>query len=398
MKVLRVSQEFAPVHTGPIKQALNIMAGLAKHGHKNIVLASTQGLDDNAYKVEAYPHNTTLYRYPVLFKVMRYFFVRGVARDLPSFADVDLVHVHSWRSHLADATIRFAKKRGVPSVLHAHASAYAEHLVSNPLLRFPYKVYDLLFKQSVAQSADAVVVSTEQEKHECVRYGIDERRIHVIPSGVNASDFADVQRTRPTHPDVPTVLLVGRLARDRNVELLLRALAPLKAQGVPFQARIVGPEENRTKMSRGGYLNELKSLTQQLGLAEDVTFVGPLKGQALRQAYVDADIFVYPSLYENFGNTVLEAAAAGLPILATSTGVAADLVQDGKTGYLVDMTDPADLSHRLGDLLRDGEKCQRLGQEAKRLALRDYNWDAIIERYIDLYNHLLNRVPLAKAA
>ncbi len=388
MKVLRVSQEFAPINTGPIKQALNIMAGLSKRGHQNIVLASTQGADSNTHRIETLPHNTTLHRYPVLFKVMRYFFVRGVERDLYSF-DMDLVHVHSWRSHLADATIRIAKKRGIPSVLHAHASAYAEYLVPHTLLRFPYRVYDLLFKRSVAQSADAVVVSTEQEKLECVRYGIDEHRIHVIPSGVNAADFATVQRTRPLRPETPVVLLVGRLARDRNVELLLRALAPLKAQGVPFHARIVGPEEKRTKMSRGGYLKELQRLTGQLGLTEDVTFVGPLRGQALLQAYVDADVFVYPSLYENFGNTVLEAAAAGLPILATPTGVATDLIQDGKTGYLVSMTDPADLSRRLGELLDNPTERQRLGNEVRRVALRDYNWDAIVEQYVELYTRLL---------
>ncbi len=397
MKVLRVSQEFAPITTGPIKQALNIMAGLSKRGHQNIVLASTQGLENNAPQVEAFPHDTEVHRYPILFKIMRYFFVRGVEKDLRKF-DVDLVHVHSWRSHLADATIQIAKKRGIPSVLHAHASAYAEYLVTNPLLRFPYKVYDVLFKRRVVQAADAVVVSTEQEKLECIRYGISESCIHVIPSGVNTSDFEGVTRTRPPLPEVPEVLLVGRLARDRNVELLLRALAPLKQQGIPFHARIVGPEEKRTKMSRDGYLSELRALTRQLGLEGDVTFVGPLRGEALLQAYVDADIFVYPSLYENFGNTVLEAAAAGLPILATPTGVATDLIRDGETGYLVDMVDPTELSRHLSRLLRNPEERQQLGREVRRVALSEYNWDTIVERYVDLYGRLLERTPLAKAA
>ena len=393
MKILRVSQEFAPIYTGPIKQALNIMSGLAKRGHQNVVLASTEGVSDNSYKVEAYPHNTTLYRYPILFKVMRYFFVRGLTRDLPLF-DADLVHVHSWRSHLADSTVRFAKAHGIPSVLHAHASAYAEQLVTNPLLRFPYKVYDFLFKKSVVQSADAVVVSTAQERLDCIRYGVDDKRIHIIPSGVSVNDFTAVERSAPAEPDVPTVLLVGRLARGRNVELLLRALATLKAREIPFRARIVGPEAKSTKTSCDGYLDELKSLTQRLELTEDVSFVGPLQGESLLQAYIDADIFVYTSVYENFGNTVLEAAAAGLPIVATPTGVATDLVKSGVTGYLVSMSDPADLSQRLADLLRDPSKRQRLGQEARRLALRDYDWDTIVEKYLRLYSLLLEHSPL----
>jgi glycosyltransferase involved in cell wall biosynthesis len=397
VKVLRISQEYLPQISGPIKQASSIAAGLSKLGHQNIILSSTEGLAHNNYAFEQLSDNIALHRYPITFTVMRYFFLKNFRKDLWTF-DYDIIHAHSWRSQLADTAIQVGKRRGVPTVLHAHASAYAEYLATSNLHRAPYKVYDLLFKSRVPLAADAVVVSTNQEKDECLRYGVRPERIHVIPSGITPADYTRLQRSGPTATPQLRVLFVGRLARDRNVELALRALNIFRGADFDFTFRIVGPEEKRTQTSRGGYIDELKQLAIELGIGEKVEFVGVRKGNALLQEYANADVFVYPSLYENFGNTVLEAAGAGLPILATATGVARDLVQNGETGYIVSASDPSHLASRLETLANGVELRQKLGAAVMRRAHTEYDWSRIVHRYSELYTLLLKDTELSSVA
>ena len=110
------------------------------------------------------------------------------------------------------------------------------------------------------------------------------------------------------------ILFVGRIARVRRIELLLQAASQLT---IPFHLTIVGGEEKTSSITRGGYLDELQLLTKQLNLNNKVTFTGKKAPSELKPFYKLANIFVYPSLYENFGQPLIEAAAHGLPLIST---------------------------------------------------------------------------------
>jgi len=237
----------------------------------------------------------------------------------------------------------------------------------------------LTFKTS-AKVADAVVVSSKLEYEDAIEFGIKKNKLFVIPMGIDVDEYVDSQIN---HEGTINILFVGRIARVRRIEILLQAVARLS---IPCQLILVGGEEKTSSLSKSGYLDELKNLCKALNINDQVTFVGEVPQDELFNWYSKGDIFVYPSLYENFGQPILEAAAAGLPIISTSVGVARELITDNETGFLFtgDVQELADRITQLSDQNIRKEMGKSLRQKARSL----YGWKGIIKQYLDLYYSL----------
>lgn len=270
--------------------------------------------------------------------------------------------------------------KGKPRVLNTHGSllGYRKYLPAG-FQRLPYEVYDRLTFKRAARSADAVVVSSKFEYTDAVEFGIDKNKLHVIPMGIDIESRPEGRREQ--EGGVLRLLFVGRLARVRRVELLLRAAAKLS---IPYHVTIVGGEEKTAGLSPPGYRDELKKLCADLGIAEHVTFAGAQPPDALKNFYRAAHVFVYPSLYENFGQPVLEAAAAGLPVVATAVGVARELVRDGETGFLVP-GEPPSIAERI-TALAEPETRAAFGNSIRAAVRKKFSWDNIIQRYVAIYH------------
>jgi UDP-glucose:(heptosyl)LPS alpha-1,3-glucosyltransferase len=237
----------------------------------------------------------------------------------------------------------------------------------------------LTFKAS-AKVADAVVVSSKLEYEDAIEFGIIKNKLFVIPMGIDVDEYDDSQIN---HEGTINILFVGRIARVRRIEILLQAVAKLS---IPYQLILVGGEEKTSSLSKSGYLIELKNLCKALNINDQVTFVGSVPQDELSNWYSKGDIFVYPSLYENFGQPILEAAAAGLPIISTPVGVARELITDNETGFLF-TGDVQELTDRITQLIdQNGRK--EMGKALRQRARSLYGWKEIIKQYLDLYYSL----------
>ena len=194
----------------------------------------------------------------------------------------------------------------------------------------------------------------------------------------------EVDHTKKVANDILQLLFVGRIARVRRIELLIQAAEKLT---FPFHLTIAGGEEKTSSVTRSGYIKELKDLAQKLNLNNKISFVGRKTQEELKEYYRMADIFVYPSKYENFGQPLLEAGAHGLPIVATPVGVARDIIIDGETGYLTS-SDPKVISDHI-HLLQDNNLRQQMGTQIKKLIREKFDWVNIMSQYISLYRSLL---------
>jgi len=194
----------------------------------------------------------------------------------------------------------------------------------------------------------------------------------------------EIDHTKKVANGILKLLFVGRLARVRRIELLIQAAEKLI---FPFHLTIVGGEEKTSSVTRSGYIKELKDLVQKLNLNNKISFVGKKTQEELKEYYRMADIFVYPSKYENFGQPLLEAGAHGLPIVATPVGVARDIIIDGETGYLTS-DDPKVMSDHI-HLLQDNNLRQQMGIQIKKLIREKFDWVNIMSQYIALYRSLL---------
>jgi glycosyltransferase involved in cell wall biosynthesis len=272
--------------------------------------------------------------------------------------------------------------RDKPLVLHVHGS-FGE-ATSDPSLdrTIQYRLYDAVFKR-IATNAAAVVVSSRQEHREAVEFGVPEERIHTIPVGKDPETYTAVPFSPPT--DRCRVLFVGRLAPRRNVEMLIEAVATLDRDDV--ELRIVGGEGTLSGAEESNYLDRLERTVTEFDAGDRVTFTGPQYGDDLVREFRSADVFANPTHYENFGQATLEAAFAGLPLVATPTGVAPELIEGEDTGRLVETA--TEMRAAIDELADAPDRRRELGQHAQTLAREEYRWDRIVDQYESLYRSVL---------
>jgi D-inositol-3-phosphate glycosyltransferase len=229
-----------------------------------------------------------------------------------------------------------------------------------------------------AKRANTIVVSSKGEYEDAIQFGISRKKLRVIPMGVDVP----VQESRQKEEDTPLkILFVGRIARVRRVELILQAVSRLSR---PYTVTIVGGEEKTSSLTKSGYLEELKKYCADLGITDRVIFTGPKPPDALPSFYNAADIFVYPSLYENFSQPILEAGSFGIPIIATRVGIAPEIIEDGVTGFLISGEAEA-LAQKL-EQLGDASERKKMGLKIQEKVRNKFAWSQIMDQYMELYH------------
>jgi phosphatidylinositol alpha-1,6-mannosyltransferase len=203
--------------------------------------------------------------------------------------------------------------------------------------------------------------------------------------------------------DGPVVLYVGRLSAEKALHVLLEA-APAIAAAVPdVQVVLVGsahglrsplPTRSRRELAghpewRARYVDHLRRLAARTPGA--VHLVGPVRHGELPLVYALADAYVQPSFFEAFGMPVVEAAACGLPVVATVTGAPREILEDGATGCVVPVGDPEALGAAVVRVLTDRALAHRLGRAARERAVRDLTWERVAGRLASVVDPLLAR-------
>jgi len=243
----------------------------------------------------------------------------------------------------------------------------------------PYHLYDILTFKNSAKRAQAIVVSSKLEYEDALEFGISKEKIHIIPMGVEVEEIKKEQNTS----EKLQILFVGRIARVRRIELLLQAVSQLT---IPFHLTIAGGEEKTSSVTRSGYFDELKLLANQLNLNSNVTFAGKKNQLELKALYKSSNIFVYPSLYENFGQPLIEAASHGLPLISTPVGIANDIIIDGETGYHI--TGKIEEIKDKIETLKDPNIRLKMGRKIQTEIKNRFDWGKIMDQYMDLYYSL----------
>lgn len=192
------------------------------------------------------------------------------------------------------------------------------------------------------------------------------RPCHLMQRGVDTGLFSPVKRTGAHDEDQPVLGYVGRLSVEKNIDLLPRVHAELKAMGWSPRWLIVGHGAGEAKLRR------------ELG---DEAMAGVLRGEELARAYANMDLLVFPSHTDTFGNVVLEALASGVPAVVTPNGGPAHIVRDGITGVVAK---DEEFASSIARLLNSAEQLKSMRCAARSYAL-GCTWDAVFERVIAAY-------------
>jgi len=292
---------------------------------------------------------------------------------------VDLVHVHS-PFLMGVAGAAFAWRHKLPLVF-THHTRYDQYVHYAPL--FPRLIRRLTssYVKWFCQRCDLIIVPTEEIGGLLQAQGI-ERTIEVVPSGVETERFqsgdADWLRRTFALPKSAIVLLyVGRLTKEKNLHMLLAAFTYAASECEGFLVLVgSGPEKNA-----------LQAAAAAAGIEERVIFAGPRYGSELVNCYHGADLFVFASTTETQGLVLLEAMAAGLPVVAVNASGSREMIEDQKSGILT-ANHPMALAAAMVKLIKnEGFRHQTGAQAAARSLL--FSNQAAASRLVDCYRVLL---------
>jgi colanic acid/amylovoran biosynthesis glycosyltransferase len=209
--------------------------------------------------------------------------------------------------------------------------------------------------------------------------GADRAKVLVNRPAVPVDLLAPLAQRRQPHGGPMRVLAIGRLQWVKGFDDAVRSVGRLRDEGIDVHLRIVGDGPEREKLA---------FLVHRLGLEHAVSLVGTQSQEQVRDQLVWADALVLTSLSEGISNAVLEAMAAGLPVVTTDCGGMPEVVADGVEGFVVPVGDIAAIAGRLADLEGDGALRSRLGAAGAARAVAEFGLDRQISAFVDAYRSL----------
>jgi glycogen synthase len=331
-------------------------------------------------------------------------FLDALARDLAmagAARSPDIVHCHTWYSHLAGCLAR--PLTGARLVLTTHS--LEPHR--------PWKVeqlgtaYDATtwIERTAYQNADGVIAVSESMKADVqTLYGVPADRVRVIHNGIDPEEYRrrldpDELRRLGVDPAIPIVLFVGRITRQKGILHLVRAVSYLDpgvqvvlCAGAPDTPEIAAEMATLVEQVQAEAATGVVWLPEMLTKKEVITL------------YSHAAVFVCPSVYEPFGIINLEAMACETPVVASAVGGIPEIVVPGETGTLVPIDTAAggsveprdpdafarDLAAAVNALMADPQRRTEMGKAARRRVVEHFSWRRIAEETIHFYRDLLD--------
>lgn len=332
---------------GQAVQALALVAGLRREGH-DVAFVPINAPPPAALRwIRRVPYARTLVNEALYVPSLRR--LRGA----------DVVHIFSasYCSFLLAPVpaILVARRLGKRTVLHYHSGEADDHLARWGALVHPW-----------LRRVDEIVVPSEYLRAVFARHGYAPR---VVPNVVDTARFGYRARV----PLRPCLVSARNLERHYRVDVAIEALALLRLRYPAATLTVAGDGRERPRLER---------LAAALG--GGVRFAGAVTPSRMPELYADADIFVNAAVVDNQPVSVLEAFAAGLPVVSPATGDLAALVRDGETGLVVPPGDPAAVARAVATLVEDPERARGLAERARR-EVDAYSWPRVRERWAAVY-------------
>ena len=316
----------------------------------------------------------------------------------------DLIHSHYWLS--GEAALALRRSWGAPVVHMFHTLGAMKNQVARAAEERETGQRIEIERRLVAQ-ADAIVAATPLDRAQIVwSLGAEPGDIHVVPCGV------DLRRFKPRDQggaraalDLPPpphrlLLLVGRIEPLKGIDALIRAVALLLERHPEWRgsltALVVGGGAEGERSRWNAEQRRLDTLRCELGVAEAVRFAGAQPQERLPLYYAAADIVTMPSHYESFGMAALEGLACGRPVVATSAGGPATILEESVSGLLTPPDNHAALAARLERLLADDRLRAEMGAAARERARR-FGWPSVASQIMQVYRATLDRTTVGRA-
>lgn len=380
LRIAVVTETYPPEINGVALTLKRVVDGLRANGHRVQLVRPRQAKDDMpnvpAQSGDVLTRGMALPNYPHLQLGLP---SRKRLEPLWTRHRPDLVHIAT-EGPLGWSALSVARKLRIPVTsdfrtnFHAYSSHYGMGWLSKPIMAYLKRFHNHTF---------TTMVPTRGLAERLTAAGFE--RLNVVARGVDSGLFNPALRDPSlraawgVQPHTPVMLCVGRLAKEKNLPLLIRGYA---------QAKLIRPDLRLVLVGDGPMRAELQTLVP------DAIFTGSLNREVLAKHYASADIFGFPSQSETFGNVVLEAMASGLAVVAFDYAAAQDNIEHSQNGLLVRMDDDEGFVQGLIDLSKNDALQTQLRSAARAKAL-GCDWQSIIAQIEDVMQQAITGATLA---
>jgi glycosyltransferase involved in cell wall biosynthesis len=363
MRIVQIAPYYPPHLGGMENTARKISEHLAKKGHKVEVftsykskfgkkLQSTKNVKINYLKTWEFGHT------PVMLSLFS---------KLMHLSKNSIVHVHATHAFTPEVVYLVSKLKGFNYVVHLHGEIKPTGKLG--FLLSPYQ--KSIFKRFLKKASKIIVLTEEYKNFFANNYKINKEKIRVVPNGLNESFLQD-RIKKSSHKS--NLLYVGRLSKEKNVDVLIKAISLLKNKII---FNIVGDGEKR---------KEMEDLIRSKNL-NNVIMKGRKNGKTLLNLYKKSDIFLLASNSEGLPTVVLEAMASGIPVIASNVRGIRELVKNN--GILVDPPTPENFAKEINKLIENKRLSKKLSKLGK-IKARKFNWNKSISKLESIYKEVLN--------
>lgn len=376
LRIAIVTETYPPDINGVAHTLSKIVDGLKARGHSLCLIRPRQAKDDLP-QMQDQLREILVRGLPIPFyKQLRMGFpAKRELLRLWSLQRPDLVHIAT-EGPLGWSALQAARKLKLPistdfrTNFHAYSLHYGIGWLSGAIVAYLRKFHN---------ASQVTMVPTQQLRQELTGLGFE--RLSVVPRGVDTDLFSPDKRKPALRSDwgasdkTVVLLCVGRLAAEKNLDLVLHAYQATKIRHSDVKLVLVGDGPLRAELARK---------------CPEIIFSGFQTGLQLAEHYASADLFVFPSLTETFGNVTIEAMASGLPVVAFDHAAAGELISSGENGVLAAPSDNPAFVSQLVDLV--GEPCLRrnYGEQAKMTAM-EQEWRVILERTENVFHQVVQQ-------
>ncbi|UNC93261.1 glycosyltransferase family 4 protein [Candidatus Contubernalis alkalaceticus] len=307
-----------------------------------------------------------------------------VAVSLFNTEQYDLVHAHDWLVAYAGRALKHIYK--VPLIATIHATEYGRN---NGLHNDDQRYISDVEWWLGFEAWKVICCSSYMEKELKNIFGLPKDKISVIYNGVDIENYqANVSkeavksfRNQFASPEEKIVFFVGRLVKEKGVQVLLEA-AP--------QILNYHPKTKFVIAGKGPMMNDLRNKALDLGIAERVIFTGYVDDDTRNLLYASSDAAVFPSLYEPFGIVALEGMATRTPVIVSDTGGLSEIIEHNVDGLKAFVENPISLADNILKVLMDEKTAKRLSQTAYRKVTDHFSWMGIARKTVTVYEEVLD--------
>ncbi|MEG4348828.1 hormogonium polysaccharide biosynthesis glycosyltransferase HpsP [Microcoleus sp. LAD1_D3] len=389
MRIIQIIPSISLVYGGPSQMVLGLSAALASRGIDLTIITTDSNGDIGQHPLDV-PLNQPIQQngYQIIYfrcyPWRRYKFSFSLLQWLNENArQFDLAHIHAIFSPVTTFAAAIARYRQLPYIIRPCGMLDPADLQKKKRLK---QIYAAVLERPNLAGAAAIHFTSKEEAKISERFGLDctgkipVARDLVIPLGVTAGLFPKKLR----ESQVPIILFMSRIEPKKGLDLLIPALESILGSGIEFHFILAG-----SNPQDADYEIKIKVQIQNSLLAKYTTITGFVSGDLKIELLTNADLFVLPSYYENFGIAVAEAMAAGVPVAISDRIHIAEDIQQAEAGWVGPLEVGA-IANSIKSALLNPQERQRRGLNGQEYAKKHYNWEAIAQQTIDAYQQILS--------